>query len=112
MRAETRFERRTARGRCRPRCEVLEGRGPPATFLVADVAGLRAAIGAVNANPSKFATISLAPGTYDLSAELKVVNAKGLTIQGDPSGPVVVDNPTHSDRIFEFAGGNVTIDSL
>src|SRR5207248_8715879 len=38
-----------------------------------------------------------------------------LTIRatgGAASGSVVLDNPTHSDRIFEVDGGDVTIDRL
>jgi hypothetical protein len=79
---------------------------------VADVAGLQAAIAAVNSDPSKHAVISLAPGTYDLTNELLVTHARDLTIQRDSAGPVVIDNPTHSDRIFEIDGGDVTLDGL
>jgi predicted outer membrane repeat protein len=112
IRSKTSSARPSISRHCRPRCEILEGRALLATFHVADVAGLQAAVAAVNNDPSKHATILLAPGTYDLTNELQIVNARDLTIERDSSGPVVVDNPTHSDRIFEIDGGDVTIDGL
>jgi len=54
----------------------------------------------------------LAPGTYNLTSELAIANPSHLVIKGDPSGSVVLDNPTHSDRIFEIQGGDVTLDGL
>jgi predicted outer membrane repeat protein len=97
----------------RPRLEVLEARTVPSTFHVADVAGLQGAVAAVNANPSEQAVILLAPGAYDLTSELAIANPSHLVIKGDPSGSVVLDNPTHSDRIIEIQGpGDVTIDGL
>src|SRR5262245_28489445 len=102
-------QRATRRG-LRPGCELLEGRALLATFHVADVSGLQAAVAAVNASPSKPATIELAPGTYDLTSELELDLATHLTIEGNPSGTVVLDNPTHSDRIFYFNEGDVTIE--
>jgi predicted outer membrane repeat protein len=105
--------RRATRRGLRPGCELLEGRALLATFQVADVAGLQAAVAAVNADPSKPATIELAPGTYDLTNELEFVHTSHLTIEGNPAGTVVLDNPTHSDRILEFNGpGDVTIEGL
>lgn len=53
---------RPARRRARSGCEVLEGHALLATFQVADVAGLHAAVAAVNADPSQPATIELAAG--------------------------------------------------
>jgi predicted outer membrane repeat protein len=112
-----RFRRQTTPSRpaphFRPRLEVLEDRTVPSTFHVADVAGLQAAVAAVNANPTERAIILLAPGTYDLTSELAIANPSHLVIQGDPSGNVVLDNPTHSDRIIEIQGpGDVTINGL
>lgn len=99
--------------RFRPRLEVLEDRTVPSTFNVADVAALQGAVAAVNANPSEQAIILLAPGTYHLTSELAIANPSHLVIKGDPSGSVVLDNPTHSDRIIEIDGpGDVTIDGL
>src|SRR5205823_30448 len=72
----------------------------------------QAAVAAVNASPSEPATIRLGLGTYDLTSQLVISTASELTIQGDPSGGVVVENPSHSDRIFEIDGGNVTINGL
>ena len=111
-RSKTVLPRQSTRRRCRPCYEVLEDRIDPATFQVADVTGLLAAISAVNTNPSQQATINMAPGTYDLTSELQIVNASKLTIHGGSPGKVVIDNPTHAARIFDIEGGNVTIDSL
>src|SRR5438105_4650007 len=98
--------------RFRPRLEALEERVVPATFHVADVAGLQAAVVAINTDPSQPATIALDPGTYDLTSELQIVNANHLTIKRNGTGTVILDNPTHSDRIFEIETGNVTLDGL
>src|SRR4051794_16550205 len=92
----------SSRRRCRPNCETLEGRALLATFHVVDVAGLQAAIASVNNDPSKHAKIVLAPGTYDLTNELQIVDPRDLTIQAKVSGTVVIDNPSHSDRILEI----------
>jgi hypothetical protein len=104
--------RRALARRCRPRLEGLEDRIDPATFNVADVTGLQAAIAAVNLNPTEQATIFLKQGTYDLMSELKIVNASNLTIQGDGADEVIIDNPTHTDRIFEIDGGAVTLSGV
>jgi hypothetical protein len=97
----------------RPRLEALEDRIVPSTFNVADVAGLQGAVAAVNANPSEHAIILLAPGNYDLTSALRIQSASHLIIQGDPSGKVVIDNPTHSDRIFDIElSGDVTLNGL
>ena len=57
MRSMTRSAQPPTRRRCRPRCEILEGRALLASFDVAEVANLQAAVAAVNAHPARKATI-------------------------------------------------------
>ena len=112
-RSETISARRATRRGLRPSCELLEGRALLATFQVVDVAGLQAAVAAVNADPSRPATIEVAPGTYHLTSELEFDFTAHLKIEGSPSGTVILDNPTHSDRIFKFfKDGDVTVEGL
>src|SRR5437764_98527 len=84
--------RRSTRLRCHPRCEVLEGRALLATFHVADVAGLQAAVTVVNANPNELATIVMEHGTYDLAGVPRIEGASNLTIEAEAHGKVVLEN--------------------
>ena len=88
-RSKTSSARQSTRRGCRPRCEILEGRALLATFNVTNVAGLRAAVLAVNAKPTQPATIVLKPGTYDLTDQLQIVGASNLTIKAKGPGPVI-----------------------
>ena len=112
-RSKTVRARQSPRQRYRPLYDLLEDRIDPAAFYhVADVTDLQNAIVDVNNNPTQQATIELAPATYDLTSKLQIKNASNLTIEGNSADQVVIDNPKHSDRIFDIEGGNVTISGL
>src|SRR5204863_9725792 len=83
----------------------------PTTVHVADVAHLVAAVAAVN-NSSTPNTIIMAPGTYALPGELRIVNAGDLTIrQGVRKGTLSIAGDVQ-DRVFDIEGGKVTLSGL
>lgn len=108
---------------------------PPAPVLIADTAGLVAAIDAQDADPTPGQTWILAPGTYDLprftDAQVPKVETgnqdlwyfpiilDGLTIRGDGTGEVILTSTVQStngawssqDFISVWANG-VTIDGV
>jgi hypothetical protein len=97
--------------RRRPWLEEVEHRIVPATFHVSDVAGLQAAIAAVNANPTEQATVFLQQGTYALTSALVIEYASNLTIKGDASGKVIIDGGDVTSD-FGIIGGNVSLFGL
>jgi hypothetical protein len=104
--------KRGARRRSRPGLEALEGRAVPATFHAANAAELVADVSAVSKSSGPN-TIVLAPGAYNLTGELRVLNASDLTIQGNPKNPgVVAIIGGFPGRVIEVDGGTLTLSGL
>jgi hypothetical protein len=97
------------RKRSLPTLETLEGRAVPATFHVANVAQLAAAVESVNNTPGPN-TILLRAGNYQLSGPIQLQNTGDLTIKEAPNQTAGVDLiATVPGRVLEIDGGNVTL---
>jgi len=86
---------------------------PPVT-AVSNPTELANAITAANATPTTANTISLAAGTYTLTADLPDLAANGLTLQGPTTGaPAILEaNGLASGVIFNVTANQVSIANL
>lgn len=96
----------------RPGLEGLERRAVPATFHVSNAADLQADVAMVASSPTPN-TIVVNPGTYDLTAPLRIQGATNLSIVGKnqraASATLIAPN---GNRVFDINGGNVTLTGL